>query len=97
MACVPARVDVLIDCPVAQTYRRPCRGALVDHERVLVGGDSALNRGEVRQLVARGLREARGSYRRLLYLWQLPGEQYQKFMDFLRHHQLKPRTLGEEP
>jgi DNA-binding NtrC family response regulator len=56
-----------------------------------------LNRGEVRQLVARGLREARGSYRRLLYLWQLPAEQYQKFMDFLRHHQLKPRTLGEEP
>jgi transcriptional regulator with GAF, ATPase, and Fis domain len=49
-----------------------------------------LNRGEVRQLVARGLREARGSYRRLLDLWQMPAVQYQKFMDFLRHHELKP-------
>jgi Nif-specific regulatory protein len=56
-----------------------------------------LNRREARQLVARGLREARGSYRRLLELWHLPAEQYQKFMDFLRHHELKPPALGEEP
>jgi DNA-binding NtrC family response regulator len=55
-----------------------------------------LNRSEVRKLVARGLRDARGSYRRLVALWQLPPGQYQKFMDFLRHHQLKPRAYGEE-
>ncbi len=56
-----------------------------------------LNRAEVRQLVAHGLREAQGSYRRLLELWQLPAAQYQKFMDFLRHHHLKPRAWRELP
>ncbi len=49
-----------------------------------------LSRREVRWLVARGLREAQGSYRRLIELWRIPGSQYQKFMDFLRHHRLKP-------
>ena len=55
-----------------------------------------LNRSEVRQLVARGLREAQGSYRSLLELWRLPADQYQKFMDFLRHHELKPRGFRDE-
>ncbi|MEO8504232.1 MAG: sigma 54-interacting transcriptional regulator [Acidobacteriota bacterium] len=55
-----------------------------------------LNRGEVRQLVARGLREAQGSYRSLLERWRLPADQYQKFMDFLRHHNLKPRGFRDE-
>jgi transcriptional regulator with GAF, ATPase, and Fis domain len=54
-----------------------------------------LNRSEVRQVVTRGLRETRGSYRQLLELWQMPGDQYQKFMDFLRHHGLKQRSTRE--
>ena len=54
--------------------------------------DRDLNRGEVRRLIGRGLRQADGSYRRLLDLWGLDGDCYQKFMDFLRHHRLKPRA-----
>ncbi len=53
-----------------------------------------LNRGEVRQLIARGLQRSGGSYRDLLEVWEMPAGQYQKFMDFLRHHRLKP--LGKE-
>jgi hypothetical protein len=31
-----------------------------------------------------------GNYRRLLDVFHLPSTDYQKFMDFLRHHELKP-------
>ena len=53
------------------------------------------NRREVRRLVGQGLREA-GSYRDLLKLWKIPTGEYQKFMDFLRHHRLKPTDQGLE-
>lgn len=52
--------------------------------------DREICRGHVRDLVQRGLLEADGSYRKLLDLFHLPSEDYQKFMDFLRHHRLKP-------
>jgi len=52
--------------------------------------DRDLSRREVRRLVARGLRDARGSYRRLLDLWRLPPTEYKRFMGFLRHHRLQP-------
>jgi|CXWL01.1.fsa_nt_gi transcriptional regulator with GAF, ATPase, and Fis domain len=58
--------------------------------------DRDLNRSEVRRLVARGLRETKGNYQRLLELWRVPAGHYQKFMDFLRHHRLKPKDLGGE-
>ncbi len=58
--------------------------------------DRDLSRREVRQLVASGLRDAGGSYRRLLGLWNMPPEQYQKFRDFLRQQRLKPHGFGEE-
>jgi DNA-binding NtrC family response regulator len=58
--------------------------------------DRELNRGEVRQLIARGLRDSRGSYRRLLDFWHIPAGQYQKLMDFLRHHRLKPHGYGDD-
>lgn len=54
-----------------------------------------LNRREVRNLIARGLRETAGSYRQLLDLWHVDGSHYQKFMDFLRHHRLKPKSYQE--
>lgn len=54
--------------------------------------DRDLSRHDVRRLVGRGLREAGFSYRRLLDLWGMPAAHYQKFMDFLRHHRLKPRS-----
>lgn len=49
-----------------------------------------LNRSQVRALFERGLREAHGSYKTLLKLFNLPEADYQKFMDFLRHQRLKP-------
>jgi transcriptional regulator with GAF, ATPase, and Fis domain len=49
-----------------------------------------LSRAEVRRLVARGLDEARGSYKRLLALFGVAPEDYLRFMDFLRHQRLKP-------
>jgi DNA-binding NtrC family response regulator len=58
--------------------------------------DRDLSRREVRRLIARGLREAHGNYRRLLELWRLPAESYQKFMDFLRHHRLKPQGYRDD-
>ena len=48
-----------------------------------------LNRQQVRAIVSRGLIEARGSYRKLMEILHIPAGDYQKFMDFLRHHRLK--------
>jgi len=49
-----------------------------------------LNRAQVKTLIKRGLLATHGSYRELLKRLQIPAFQYQKFMDFLRHHDLKP-------
>ena len=49
-----------------------------------------LNREQVRAIVAEGLREAGGSYRRLIDILRLLPAEYQKLMAFLRHHNLKP-------
>lgn len=50
------------------------------------------NRNQVRDIVAAGLSQSGGSYKRLLALFGIAGEDYPKFMDFLRHHRLKPTT-----
>jgi DNA-binding NtrC family response regulator len=52
--------------------------------------DRELNRGQVRAVIRRGLAASQGSYRRLLEVLHLPASDYQRFMDFLRHHDLKP-------
>jgi hypothetical protein len=49
-----------------------------------------LSRAEVREIVARGLAATRGSYRKLLGIFGVAHEDYLRFMDFLRHHKLKP-------
>jgi DNA-binding NtrC family response regulator len=49
-----------------------------------------LNRAQVRTIIRLGLSHSSGSYRRLLEVFHLAGSDYQKFMDFLRHHDLKP-------
>jgi transcriptional regulator with GAF, ATPase, and Fis domain len=49
-----------------------------------------LNRCEVQELIRRGLLQSEGSFRKLLDVLRLPEADYQKFMDFLRHHRLKP-------
>ncbi len=82
---------------VDELYRRLCREsgdfwALVQEPFL----DRELSRKEVRRIVSRGLRDSRGSYRRLLEIWRIPSESYQKFMDFLRHHRLKPSHSEDE-
>jgi DNA-binding NtrC family response regulator len=49
-----------------------------------------LNRSQVRAFISRGLEATRGSYRDLVELLGLPAADYQRFMDFLRHQDLKP-------
>ncbi|HEX7069801.1 MAG TPA: sigma 54-interacting transcriptional regulator [Rhodothermales bacterium] len=56
-----------------------------------------LNRREVREIVDRGLRESGWSYKALLELFNLPPDEYLRFMDFLRHHRLKPPSRGAGP
>jgi DNA-binding NtrC family response regulator len=52
--------------------------------------DRDLNRSQVRALVKKGLNESDNNYRRLLVVFRMPASDYQRFMDFLRHHNLKP-------
>jgi transcriptional regulator with GAF, ATPase, and Fis domain len=59
----------------------------VIHEPFL---DRDLNRPQVREIISQGLLAARGSYRRMSVLFNIRPDHYQKFMDFLRHHRLKP-------
>jgi transcriptional regulator with GAF, ATPase, and Fis domain len=49
-----------------------------------------LSRQEVREIISRGLTETQGSYKEMLPLFGLGGSEYLRFMDFLRHHRLKP-------
>lgn len=49
-----------------------------------------LNRGQVREVIAEGLMRVDGSYKRLLRTFRIAESDYLKFMDFLRHHRLKP-------
>jgi DNA-binding NtrC family response regulator len=51
--------------------------------------DRHLNRAQVKQVVKRGLDEA-GNYRSVIELFGMVAGDYQRFMDFLRHHDLKP-------
>ncbi|MCC7054310.1 MAG: sigma 54-interacting transcriptional regulator [Gemmatimonadaceae bacterium] len=51
-----------------------------------------LNRGEVRAVIACGLANARGSYKRMLAGFGLGENDYLKVMDFLRHQNLKPNA-----
>jgi len=58
------------------------------------------NRGQVRPIVERGLSECAGNYTELLHLFHIKEDQYGKFMDFLRTHNLKiggrSRRSGEK-
>lgn len=52
--------------------------------------DRDLNRIQMKALIKRGLTASEGNYRQLLDVFHLPLADYQRFMDFLRHHDLKP-------
>jgi len=49
-----------------------------------------LNRAQVRAVLKRALTQAEGSYRRALDVLRIAQSDYQRLMDFLRHHDLKP-------
>ncbi len=55
--------------------------------------DRELNRAQVREIIVRGLQESEGSYKRLLDIFRISQDDYLKFMDFLRHHRLKPESV----
>lgn len=55
--------------------------------------DRELNRSQVRRVIEKGLRETNGSYKRLLDIFCISQDDYLKFMDFLRHHRLKPEKV----
>jgi transcriptional regulator with GAF, ATPase, and Fis domain len=48
-----------------------------------------LNRSQVKAVVSRGLLAGEGSYRNLLDIFHVASDDYQRFMDFLRHQKLK--------
>ena len=52
--------------------------------------DREINRTQVRAMIAEGLRRSLGSYKGMAEHFGVKPEQYLKFMDFLRHHRLKP-------
>jgi len=49
-----------------------------------------LNRAQVRAFISKVLSDARGRYRDVVSLLGMPTSSYQRFMDFLRHNDLKP-------
>ena len=55
-----------------------------------------LSRAEVQEVIAEGLASSRGSYKALLPAFGIADSDYLKFMDFLRHHRLKP-NWGARP
>ncbi|HEX8906569.1 MAG TPA: sigma 54-interacting transcriptional regulator [Longimicrobiaceae bacterium] len=80
--------------------------AAAAYERMMRGGESfwevvrepfmerEISRADVRALLHRCLGETGGSYKRLLpRIGVAPGD-YLKFMDFLRHHRLKPEAYA---
>jgi len=76
--------------------------AAAAYERLMRGGESfwavvrepfmerEISRADVRALLHRCLTETGGSYKRLLPRIGIDAGDYLKFMDFLRHHRLKP-------
>jgi transcriptional regulator with GAF, ATPase, and Fis domain len=52
--------------------------------------DRELNRCQVRSVIEEGLRRSNWSYKRALCVFGVAQDDYLKFMDFLRHHRLKP-------
>lgn len=91
-----SREAVLRTIPLTRAADRDRYARLLDGDGTfweLVHGpylNRELSRVEVRAMIARGLAMTQGSYKKLLPLFGLREAEYLKFMDFLRHHELKP-------
>jgi transcriptional regulator with GAF, ATPase, and Fis domain len=55
--------------------------------------DRELSRSQVRAVVEEGLRRSNWSYKRALRVFGVEPDDYLRFMDFLRHHRLKPEPV----
>jgi hypothetical protein len=51
---------------------------------------SGSERADACQVIDRGQEKTRGSYKKLVRLFNMPASDYLKFLDFLRHQRLKP-------
>ena len=49
-----------------------------------------ITKSNLREVVRKGLEEARGNYKIVLRLFNLPPEDYKKFLNFLRKHECQP-------
>ena len=88
-----ARCDELARVPLVETTRfdRMARGEATFWEAVHRPYlNRELSRAEAREIVAQGLAASGGSYKRMLALFGVDAADYLRFMDFLRHHRLKP-------
>jgi transcriptional regulator with GAF, ATPase, and Fis domain len=90
-----ARTAQLQRIPLADGPRDPLQRMLENGESFwdVVHGPylgRELSRAEARAVLEQGLQRSRGSYRRLLALFNIDSADYLKFMDFLRHQRLKP-------
>jgi transcriptional regulator with GAF, ATPase, and Fis domain len=59
--------------------------------------DRDLNRAEVQDVVALALAGSQGSYKNVLDAFGIAAGDYLRFMDFLRHHRLKPERPERAP
>ena len=90
-----ARADQFRKIPFSLTAAEQC-ALMMSGERnfwELVHGpfmNRDVNRADVRAIIAEGLKLSGGSYKRLLEIFGIARSDYLKFMDFLRHHDLKP-------
>lgn len=93
---VIARADQLGRIPLARDSMDAVRRMVDQHESFwdVVHHpylQRELSRAEACEIIAQGLDRTRGSYKRLLALYNMAPSDYLKFMDFLRHQQLKPQ------
>ena len=89
---VPVRTDARADVPAGDDRyaRMTVHGETFWNIVYTPFMDRELNRHQVRQLLSKGLSDTRGSYKRLLPAFGIAPHDYLRFMDFLRHHRLKP-------
>jgi transcriptional regulator with PAS, ATPase and Fis domain len=87
--------------PALRSADAPRANGVVDqlYERVTTGGECFwatvyplymqrdITRGDVRDLVRKGLEEARGSYKIVVRLFNMESSDYKKFLNFLRKHE----------
>jgi DNA-binding NtrC family response regulator len=98
---LPRELAQAVPAPVKASGTQPSRRSDVLYERMLTSGDSFwtvvydpfmlrdLTRDDLRAVVARGLTETRGSYKGLIALFNLPADDYKRFLNVLRKHECR--------